>query len=450
MSPSLKQYLDLYAAQRGVIDSHSAPAINRLRETAFNALQGQRLPRKGDEGFEKTSIEAMFAPDFGLNLSRIDIPVNVAASFRCDVPNVSTLLGIVANDKFIATDTLLKNLPEGVLVMSLAEAAVRDPDAIGKYLGSLAPAGNAAASLNTLLVQDGVLIKIPRGVKVERPIQIVNIFCSPTPMMAVRRILVIAEEDSSAHLLLCDHSQGDPATPYLSSQVIEIICQRGSEVQLYDIEESSPATSRYSQVFVNQQEGSSFLANATTLLNGTTRNDFTININGSRCATGLYGMAIGSGNQHIDNSSSVIHHSGRSTSNQLFKYVLDDKASGAFEGGIEVAQGAVLTEAYQSNNNILASKEARMHSKPQLLIYNDDVKCSHGATTGQLDAAALFYMQTRGITAEEARTMLMQAFMVDVISTVRVEGVRDRLRHLVEKRFSGGLAACGSCHGSCH
>lgn len=449
MSGSIKQYLDLFTTQRDVIEAHSAPVIDRLRQKAFNTLQGMRLPEKGDEGFEKTSIEAMFAPDFGLNISRLDIPVNIAASFRCDVPNVSTLLGIVANDKFIATDTLLKNLPEGVIVMSLDEAARKYPETVGRHLGSVAPTDNAAVALNTMLVQDGVMIKIPRGTKVERPIQIVNIFNSPTPLMALRRILIIAEENSSAHILLCDHSQGEPTNPYLSSQVIEVICGRDSEIQLYDIEESSQATSRYNQVFVRQHEGSSFLANATTLLNGTTRNDFVIGIDGQHCSTGLYGMAIGSGSQHIDNSSSVIHNAGRSTSNQLFKYVLDDKASGAFEGGIEVTPGAVLTEAYQSNNNILASKDARMHTKPQLLIYNDDVKCSHGATTGQLDAAAMFYMQTRGIAAGDARMMLMQAFMVDVISTVRVEGVRDRLRHLVEKRFSGRLASCSSCHSSC-
>jgi Fe-S cluster assembly protein SufD len=130
--------------------------------------------------------------------------------------------------------------------------------------------------------------------------------------------------------------------------------------------------------------------------------------------------------------------------------VLDEESTGAFEGAIYVADGAQYTEAYQSNRNLLASKQARMHTKPQLEIYNDDVKCSHGATTGQLDADALFYMRSRGIPEQEARMMLMQAFMVDVIDMVKMDGLRDRLRHLVEKRFYGQQAKCADCGATCH
>ena len=133
----------------------------------------------------------------------------------------------------------------------------------------------------------------------------------------------------------------------------------------------------------------------------------------------------------------------------MFKYVLDERSTGAFEGSIEVCHGSRFVEAYQSNRNILASKDARMHSKPQLLIYNDDVKCSHGATTGQLDEKAMFYMQTRGIPREEARRMLMQAFMADVIDTIALEPLRDRLRHMVERRFAGEKAGCRDCGAGC-
>ena len=164
----------------------------------------------------------------------------------------------------------------------------------------------------------------------------------------------------------------------------------------------------------------------------------------------LAGMAIGSGNQHADNSSNVNHRAAHCRSSQLFKYVLDDQSTGAFEGSILVSPEAPYTEAYQSNRNMLASQQARMHTKPQLEIYNDEVKCSHGATTGQLDASALFYMRSRGISEKEARLMLMQAFMADVIETVRMEGLRDRLRHLVEKRFYGQQTLCADCGISCH
>jgi Fe-S cluster assembly protein SufD len=442
MSGSLQQYLDLYDANRDAIHAASAPAFNALRDIVRPTLNGRQLPSLHDEGYEKTSLDQMFAPDFGLNIARVNLPVDIAEAFRCDVPNLSSLLAIVANDAFVPSSTLTKNLPDGVKVMSLRQALIDIPQAADLY-GTIAPTTDIAVALNSLLVQDGVYIQIDKGVRLEKPLQIVNIFACQTPLMAARRILINAADDSAANILICDHSQGD--SKYLSCQVVEVACNRGSNIQIYDIEESSPNTSRCNRVYVRQLDQSHFLANATTLLNGSTRNDFNISIQGQHAVTGLYGMAIGSGSQHIDNSSSVVHAAPHSTSNQLFKYVLDEKATGAFEGGIEVTPQAPFTEAFQSNNNVLASVDARMHTKPQLLIYNDEVKCSHGATTGQLDNAALFYMQTRGIPQAEARTMLMQAFMIDVIQTVQVEGLRDRLRHLVEKRFAGSLASCSTC-----
>lgn len=222
-----------------------------------------------------------------------------------------------------------------------------------------------------------------------------------------------------------------------------------SSLDYYDIEESSALTSRHSMVFASQKAGSHLAGGTVTLLNGTTRNDFSVTLDGAGCHTHLAGMAIGSAKSHTDNLTSVRHLAPRCHSNQIYKYVLDEDATGAFTGRIYVDPAAPFTDAYQTNRNILASAGARMHAKPQLEIYNDDVKCSHGATTGQLDSEALFYMQTRGIPAQEARTMLMQAFMTDVIDGVAIEGLRDRLRHLVEKRFQGTLGACASCRTAC-
>ena len=224
---------------------------------------------------------------------------------------------------------------------------------------------------------------------------------------------------------------------------------RNARLEMCSIEESSANTSRYSRMFVAQQEGSGVTVNNTTLTCGVTRNDFDIELLGEHCECHINGMAIGSASQHIDNFSVLRHGACHGHSDQLFKYVLDERSTGAFEGSIEVCHGSRFVEAYQSNRNILASKDARMHSKPQLLIYNDDVKCSHGATTGQLDEKAMFYMQTRGIPREEARRMLMQAFMADVIDTIALEPLRDRLRHMVERRFAGEKAGCRDCGAGC-
>lgn len=445
---SLKQYIDLYHDNREAIDAHSAPALNALRPMALESLAGKSLPSRGDEGYEKTSIEDMMTPEFGVNINRVNIPADAAASFRCDVPNMSTLMSFVANDSYIPSAALHKKLPEGVIVDSLARAAGKYPELAARYYGAIAPLAEPGVALNTLLAQDGMMVYVPRGVRMEKPLQLVNIFNAPVDMMAVRRLLIVVEEDAEVQLLICDHTQ-DASHRYMSSQVVEISLGERARLDVCDIEESSALTSRYSQLFARQAAGSNLLINGMTLVNGVTRNNYDIDVTGDGCETTLAGMAVGTGGQHIDNCSNVNHRAAHCRSQQLFKYVLDDKSTGAFEGGILVSPEAPFTEAYQSNRNILASTDARMHTKPQLEIYNDEVKCSHGATTGRLDAAALFYMRTRGISEREARTMLMQAFMADVIDTVRMDGLRDRLRHLVEKRFYGRRTLCADCAATC-
>lgn len=444
---ALTQYIKLFEANREVIYANSAPALNALRPAALELLKQSSLPRRGEEGYEKTDLDEWFAPDFGLNISRVNIPVDIAKSFKCDVPNLSTLLGLVINDTFVPTSTLLANLPEGVIVTSLRHAAIEHHDLIAAHYGKIASADDAATALNTLLAQDGVFIYLGRSIKVERPIQIVNISSSPVAQMSVRRILIIAEAGSSADILLCDHSQGESA--YLTTQVIEADIQRDAAVNIIDLEETTASTHRLNQFYARQHNNSQLALTEATLLNGHTRNELTVNIKGSHAYCRLNGIAIGRDSQLIDNCSNVIHAHAGSRSNQLFRYVLDHHSIGSFEGGIEVAPGASQTEAYQSNGNVLASPDARMHTKPRLLIYNDDVKCSHGASTGQLDESALFYMQTRGIPRHEAEQMLMEAYVADVLAHVNPVIVRDRLSHLISKRFSGTLATCHSCSTAC-
>lgn len=446
---ALQQYINLYTDNAEVIDSHSAPVMNALRQAACERLRNSRFPTKKDEGYHKTSINDMFAPDFGVNINRVNIPVDVADSFKCDIPNVSTLLALVVNDRFVATRQLLNNLPKGVTVTSLAAAARTEPELVARYYGKIAPAENVNVALNNMLAQDGVFIRIGKGVTLEKPLQLVNIFAGAANLAAFRRVLIVAEEGSSANILVCDHTQNKTAD-YLSSEVVEVALQNGASLGLYGIEESSAGTSRYSQMFVNQERDSSFYSASATLLNGSTRNDYNVQLQGEHAETRLAAMVIADGKSHVDNNSNVVHDAPHCRSNQLFKYILDGESTGAFEGSIVVKPTAPFTEGYQSNHNILASDNARMHSRPQLLIFNDEVKCSHGATTGQLDRDAIFYMQTRGIPLEQARRLLMQAFMTDVIDTIRVEAIRDRLRHLVERRLTGDDLLCAECSSDCH
>lgn len=445
---SKRQYIDLYRSHAARIDAGSAPALNALRPAAAEALEATDLPVKGMEGYERTDVAAMFAPDYGVNVMRLDIPADVAASWRCDVPNMSTLLGVVANDAFVASAGLERRLPEGVTFCSLRQAALSAPALVEACYGTVAPLDDPAVALNTMLAQDGVLVHVARGVKVAKPLQLVNLFSAPARMMAARRVLIVMDEGAEAQLLVCDHTQ-DCSHDYLSSEVVEVVMAEGSRLDYYCIEESSARTTRHSQLFARQGARSKLTINSSTLTCGTTRNTFGLTVAGEHCETRLAGMVVASADMKVDNAVNLLHVAPRCKSTQLFKYVVDERASCAFQGRILVSGDAPFTDADQTCRSLLASTEARMHSKPQLEIYNDEVKCSHGATTGQLDAEALFYMRTRGIPEAEARTMLMQAFMADVIDTVGLEGLRDRLRHLVEKRFADPGATCADCHASC-
>ncbi|MCM1336067.1 MAG: Fe-S cluster assembly protein SufD [Candidatus Amulumruptor caecigallinarius] len=441
---SLKQYIDLYRDNAALIDRGSAPLLNALRPAALRTLQGSRLPDTCDERSRHTSVERMFAPDYGVNIGRVNIPVDIAAAFACNLPHLSPWLGVVVNDFFAPSSTLEGRLPEGVIFASLRKVAAEHPELLEPHLARIAPADDAGVALNTLLMQDGVVLYVPRGVRLAKPLQLVNIFSSPTPLMAARRLLVILEEDAAAQLVVCDHTQ-DTTQNYLSSQVTEVSLGKGASLDLYTLEEASSSTGRYAQVFVRQTEGSDLSMGYMALAGGVTRNEYTVDLLGEHARASIVGGVLGIGGRHVDCSTAVNHRVPRCESEQTFRYVVSDTSVGVFDGSILVTPDAPFTSAYQSTRNVLASTEARMYSKPRLEIYNDEVKCSHGTTVGQLDETALFYMRSRGIPEHEARVMLMQAFMADAIDSIRIDSLRDRLRHLVELRFSGRDASCRAC-----
>ena len=444
---SLQQYIDLYTHHREAIERNAPDALNALRPQALSVLQNVELPRRGDENYEVTDINRLFAPDYGVNINRVNLSADPAEAFRCDVPNMSTWMFFFYNDIFHASRKS-PSLPDSVIVEPFSVAATNHPELLAKYLGTVAPKQNAQAALNTLLAQEGLLVYVPKGIVLERPLQLVNIMNAGGNIMAVRRLLIVVGEQAQATMLVCDHTQNQQHS-FLSSQVVEIVAEEGAQLDYYDIEESTPNTTRCNQHFVRQAANSNVLLNAITLTNGITRNDFVVNVDGEGAETHLYGMAIEDGTQQIDNYTHIAHNAPHCSSNELFKYVLDGNAVGAFTGRIMVAEGSSKVEAYQANRNIVATDTARIYTKPQLEIYCDDVKCSHGTAIGQLDQDAIFYMQQRGIPVDQARTLLMQAFMSDVIDKVRMPSLKNRLQHLVEKRFCGQLSQCSDCMNSC-
>ena len=462
---SEKQYIELYQQAREMIFSHAPEAMNAVRDQAFEDFKAKGFPSKKVERYKYTDIQKLFEPDYGVNLSRLQIPVDPYETFRCDVPNLSTNLYFVVNDMFYSGERRevrgeripLANpqLPEGVIVGSLKDhLSLHSPLSthLSKYYAKLAKTSeDAVTALNTMLAQDGLLVYVPKNVKVDRAIQVINIL-KATPqnaqrqvpdLMVNRRVLIILEEGAEIKMLFCDHAADD--RNFLATQVIEAFVGDNASLDLYCLEETHYKNVRVSNVYIDQQANSRVNHNVITLHNGVTRNklDLTFSGEGAECA--CYGCVIADKEQHVDNNTLITHKVSHCTSNELYKYVLDDKSTGAFAGRVLVEHGAQKTTSQMTNQNLTATKEARMYTQPMSEIYAADVKCAHGSTVGQLNDAALFYMRQRGISLKEARTLLQNAFINEVIDKMQLEPLRDRLHHLVEKRFRGELNKCEGC-----
>ena len=443
-----QQYIELYEQAREMIFSHAPEAMNAVRDEAFEDFRRQGFPSKKVERYKYTDLQKLFAPDYGVNLNRLEIPVDPYQAFRCDVPNLSTSLYFVVNDAFYNRQQPQAHLPEGVIVSSLRE----NPHFIEKYYAKLAKTDeDAVTALNTMLAQDGLLVYVPKNVKVDRAIQVINIL-KATPsnaqrqvpdLMVNRRVLIILEEGAEIKMLFCDHAADD--RNFLATQVIEAYVGENASLDLYCLEETHYKNVRLSNVYIDQQANSRVNHNVITLHNGVTRNRLDLTFSGEGAECGCYGCVIADKQQHVDNNTLIVHRAPHCTSNELYKYVLDDKAVGAFAGRVLVEHGAQKTASQMTNQNLTATREARMYTQPMLEIYADDVKCAHGSTVGQLNDAALFYMRQRGISLDEAKLLLQNAFINEVIDHMRLTPLRDRLHHLVEKRFRGELNKCEGC-----
>lgn len=440
-----QQYIDLFEQCAQLIDSGSAPSLNAPRRRAMQAFAAQGFPTLRKEEARYTDVPALFAPDYGLNLRRTLVPTSAAEVFQCEVPNMSTQLYLVVNDIFhSASPAAAQQLPDGVLAGSLKDMALSHPALVEKYYGRLAdPGSDALTALNTAYCQDGFFIYVPRGVRVPRVQQLVNLNHAGADLMSHRRLLIILEDGAGLSLLSCDHSLDEHQ--FLTTQICEIYVGRGASFDLYELEETHHLTRRCSNVYLRQQADSRVLLDSLTLHNGISRNRVHATLEGPGADLALMGMAISDKQQHVDNLTFIDHRAPRCSSRELYKYVLEGEATGAFAGKILVRPGAQQTDAQQTNKNLCMTRTARMYSQPQLEIYADDVKCSHGSSTGRLDENALFYMQTRGIAPQEARLLLMSAFVADVIGQVRIPALADRLRHLVELRFRGEMEKCRGC-----
>lgn len=315
----------------------------------------------------------------------------------------------------------------------------------GAYLGNLKQSPIALKSIKSLaqdpitqlvqgLNEEATLLYLPKGARIEKPYEVESFLMSNGRVLEARRVIIVLDEGASLEMLVKERNVGDHVS--MSLQSIEIYLSKGAKLSYTDLEQTSELSRRISTLHLHQEEESDANINFFSLTNGKTRNNYYCDLAGEGANLQLGGFVVNSDKEHTDNFSFISHSVPHCTSTELFKYVLRDDSYGVFTGRILVAIDAQKTQAYQTNNNLLLSKTARMQAKPQLEIYADDVKCSHGMTTGQLSEQALFYMQQRGIAKDEAKRLLSIAFSEDVLLHLDREELRDEVRALIAERFA--------------
>lgn len=443
------RYIYLFNDNVEQINNESPYFIRENRQKAIEDFKKIGIPDKSFENFKFTDFRKMFDNQMKKQFKKEEYDVEINEIFQCHVPNLDTYLVLLINGRYYHKNERKDDFPEEVIVCGFAEAASKYPDIVKKYYSKQAKSeDDAFVALNTAFAQDGLFIYIPKNIVIEKSIQVVNILHSEEDRMVQQRNLIIADENSQSKIVICDHTLSD--NKYLTNNVTEIFADKNAILDYYNMQDEHNLSHKVNSVFLTQKDKSDAMTNIITLHGGMIRNNVFVLLDGEYCENHTYGTYMADKKQHIDNFSIIEHAKPNSTSHELYKGILDEEAVGAFSGRILVRQDAQNTNAFQANNNILLTDTAKMNTKPQLEIYADDVKCSHGATVGQLDEDAMFYMRARGINVKEAKMLLMFAFAVDVINKIRILPLRDSIKSLVEKRLRGEQTRCTSCKINCY
>ncbi len=438
-------FISLFKEGRSLLEQGCSSVMNGFRKEAFEKfIQSGGIPYK-TEDYIYTDLLPVFGRDYRVVLKYIRQDVDLNEAFRCAVTDLVTYPVLTTNGWWFEGN-IREDLPEEIVICSLQEASIKYPDLFLRHYNQYAPAAekDGLVALNTAFAQDGVFIYVPDDVVLERPLQIINLLRAKADLMSFQRNLVILGKNAKATVLVCDHTLSDHH--FLMNNTTEVYLGDHAHLDYYQVQNQHLGASQINSLFVSEHRNSIFESNMVTLYGGLIRNNMYVALNEEGGESHLYGLYILDKKQVVDNFSYIDHIAPHCNSNEHFKGVLDDASLANFTGCIRVRPDAQKTEAYQANNNLLLSDAARINAKPQLVIDADDVKCSHGATVGQIDEEAMFYLRSRGISLAEAKMMMMFGFAHDIIRRVDLEPLRVKIDDLVEKRLRGELSKCYNCH----
>lgn len=437
-------FITYFKEREDLINGQGETAWRQRRRAALADFEKLGFPSKKDEEYKYTPIGRALEREFDVSaLADFSAPANIA--------KVKELLDSVApddrqthrlvfvNGQFQAELSEVNSLPDGVVVTTLSEAYREYSSLIDQYFAQqLSSPTDSFASLNTAIAQEGLFVYVPKNVAAEAPILAYYISdTSSGASVASTRNLYVAETGSKVSVVESFYTIGTEAS--YQNAVSEIWVDTNASVHYTKLQPESAKAYHTGTTEVYQARDSRFTAVTVSLKGAMLRNNLNIALDGENCDSHMYGLYMLDGKTHVDNHTTVDHRKPNSFSNELYKGIMDDQSKGVFNGKIYVRQDAQKTNAFQSNANILLTNEASIDTKPQLEIWADDVKCSHGATTGQIDKEQLFYLRTRGMSKEQATAILLRAFAGDVLENLELDFLRKQIEEVIDARLNSNF-----------
>lgn len=426
------QLIEDFQASQSTLNGKASSPINQLRRDAMNSFEKLGFPTIRHEEWKYSNVANLIKNTFDFHVQTDFTQTDLDT---LPIPHLTGNILYFINGIYDESLSVIKSPNEKLKVLTFAQAEEQHPEILEGHLGKYADyQDNAFTALNTALANDGVVVYVPDNMTLEEPV--ILRFIGDVRQQNVGsqvRNLIIVGKNSEVKIAEAYRTIGENAS--FVNTVTEFVLSEDARADYYKIQNESDKTYHIGTTQVYQKDRSYFYSATVTVNGGFVRNNLNLALDGQYCNSHMYGLYIPNGKQHIDNHTLVDHRKPNSESNELYKGILMDKSTGVFNGKIFVQPDAQKTNAYQNCRNVVISDDATMNTKPQLEIWADDVKCSHGTTTGKLNDEAIFYMQSRGIPKKEAVRLQMLAFAEDVVSQIKIDSIREYLEGLIREKL---------------
>ncbi len=427
-------YVSHFQAFENSLNGSSKAPFHQIRRSAIAKFADLGFPGRRDEEWKYTNLSALLKHKFPVAARPASLPAETVRQFV--FKGLAENLLVFVNGRYSKALSNYRASAAGVVVDSLENALKNRPEVIERYLAKYAPFEEESfVALNTAFAVDGAFIYVPDNVAVEQPVHLLYISdVSAGSHFASPRNLIVAGRNSQVKIVESYHGVGE--SPYFNNVVTEAAVNENARVDHIRIQDEGLNAYHVYSLETHQQQNSVYWMVNVDMGGALVRNNLTLTLDAENCEGHLLGFYMANGKQHIDNHTAIDHAKPNCFSNELYKGILGGKAKGVFNGKIFVRRDAQKTNAYQNNKALLLSDDATINSKPQLEIFADDVKCSHGATVGQLDNEALFYLRSRGIPQDQANSILQHAFANEVFEHITIASVREHLEEIIAERFA--------------